>query len=56
MEYSYCLYVSILLQVAHHTAKKEMGQNKGLVMRILIVMQMEIAYHNVQYKDQLATE
>ena len=56
VRYQYCLDVSILLQAVHHTAKQEMGQIEELVMRALIVTQMELANQFVQYKDQKATE
>ena len=46
--YQYCLVVSILLQAVVYTAKQEMGQDEELVMRRLIVTQMELANQFVQ--------
>ena len=51
-----CLDVSIMLQVVHHLAKQEMGQNEELVMKILIATQMEFASQLAPFKDQKAME
>ena len=44
------------MQAVQYSAKQEMEQVKDLVMRFIIVTQMELANHIVQYEDQKATE
>ena len=45
-----------MLQAVQYLAKQEMEQDEDLVMRCLIVTQMELANNIVQYEDQKATE
>ena len=45
-----------MLQAVQYSAKQVMEQVKDLVMRFIIVTQMELANNIVQYEDQKATE
>ena len=45
-----------MLQAVQYSANQEMEHVEDLVMRCLIVTQMELANNIVQYEDQKATE